>query len=351
MSETSIEFQKIDLRSASDHEYESLHAFKSVLDSEAFPDDPVMPLDERIQDWKNIPDLIEAHSYIGWNSTRSQVIAFGAVYTKHTGDNEHAANFRVEVLPEFRCQGLGREVLNTLLPTIKEQNRSLLIAWANDRVPAAAIFLERLGARPGLAGKVNQLKVAEFARGLMDHWLQQSENLSSEFELGLWEGGFPEERIVETATLIEKLANDQPRDDLEIEDEKFTPDFLRQIQKNLIAAGEQLWAMYIMDRANQKLIGLTEVAWHPNRPMILNQGFTAVDSAYRNKGLGRWLKATMMKKILEERPQVKFIRTRNANSNAPMLKINNEMGFQPYNAITAWQVKTEQVEEYLSKRT
>jgi hypothetical protein len=55
----------------------------------------------------------------------------------------------------------------------------------------------------------------------------------------------------------------------------------------------------------------------------------------------------MMQKILKERPEVEFIRTRNANSNAPMLKINVEMGFKPYIANTVWQIETEKVENYL----
>ena len=94
-------------------------------------------------------------------------------------------------------------------------------------------------------------------------------------------------------------------------------------------------------------MGLTEVIWSLNRPHILNQGFTAVYPDYRNKGLGRWLKAEMITKILNERPEVQFIRTGNANSNAPMLKINNEMGFQAYYASTIWQIDTAQVEKYL----
>jgi hypothetical protein len=66
--------------------------------------------------------------------------------------------------------------------------------------------------------------------------------------------------------------------------------------------------------------------------------------------LGHWLKAEMMNKILMERPEVEFVRTGNANSNAPMLKINTEMGFKPYIANTIWQVDTAQVEKYLQER-
>lgn len=349
MSDT-IDFQQIDLRAASEHEYKSLAEFKNKLDKEFFPDDPPAALEERIQDWKHIPSFVEYVAYIGWNRSRSGVIAYCECGIEHTGSNEHVAYFRIEVLPEYRCQGFGRQMLGMILPFVKKHNRSLLMVWSNDRVPAAATFLERIGGRRGQEGRVNQLKISELDRDLIDRWLKQNEHLASEFELGLWTGEFPEDRLEEIAALLQKLANDQPRDNLEIEDMKFTPEMIREMQQNMLATGDQRWMLHVLDRSNQKLVGWTEVYWHPNRPMILNQGFTAVDATYRNKGLGRWLKATMMKKILEERPQVEFVRTRNANSNAPMLKINDEMGFKPYNSITAWQINAEQIENYLNEK-
>jgi len=52
--------------------------------------------------------------------------------------------------------------------------------------------------------------------------------------------------------------------------------------------------------------------------------------------------------VLAERPEVVFVRTGNANQNAPMLKINTEMGFKPYQAQTLWQIETQKVVDYLS---
>ena len=98
-----------------------------------------------------------------------------------------------------------------------------------------------------------------------------------------------------------------------------------------------------------KFAGYTEVFWNPNRPQIIVQGITGVFPQYRNKGLGRWLKAEMLDKILKERSQAKFIRTENADSNAPMMKINHELGFRPYIANCIWQMKTDQVVTYLQK--
>lgn len=350
MSDISGGFQLLDLHSASEHEYACLVEFKNKLNKEYYPDDPPVPLEEQIQGWKNIPDLVEVQTYAGWNSSGSQILASCDIDIEKTETNKHIAYFRIEVLPEYRCQGLARQMLKLILPFAKERDRSLLMGWVNDRIPAAEIFMEHIGARKGLEGYTNQLKTAEFDRSLMDRWLEKREDLGRDFEMGLWDGAVPEEHLVETADLMSKLANDQPRDSLEMEDMKFTPEILRQIEKYFFGKGNKRWILYLIDRANQKFIGLTEVVWSPNRPGILNQGFTAVDSGYRNKGLGRWLKASMMKKILQERPEVEFIRTGNANSNAPMLKINREMGFKPYFANTLWQVDTAQVEKYLEER-
>jgi len=89
------------------------------------------------------------------------------------------------------------------------------------------------------------------------------------------------------------------------------------------------------------------VVWNPNRPDVIGQGITGVFPQYRNKGLGRWLKAEMLDKILKERSQAKFVRTGNADMNVPMMKINTELGFRPYIGECIWQVHTDKVAEYL----
>jgi len=76
---------------------------------------------------------------------------------------------------------------------------------------------------------------------------------------------------------------------------------------------------------------------------------TGVFPEYRNKGLGRWLKAAMLEKVLKERPEVKYVRTGNADVNAAMLKINTELGFQPYMADALWQVEIDRVLTYLGQ--
>ncbi len=108
--------------------------------------------------------------------------------------------------------------------------------------------------------------------------------------------------------------------------------------------------MYVRERSTGKFAGFTEVVWNQNRPQIVEQHGTAVFPQYRNHGLGRWLKAAMLDRVLRERPQVRFVRTGNADSNAAMLKINMELGFKPAFSMCMWQVELERVFDYLGKK-
>jgi hypothetical protein len=77
------------------------------------------------------------------------------------------------------------------------------------------------------------------------------------------------------------------------------------------------------------------------------QGNTGVRPEHRGHALGKWLKATMLQRIFDERPQAEEIRTGNADSNDAMLGINRALGFKPHRAHTTWQVTTAQVRKYL----
>jgi GNAT superfamily N-acetyltransferase len=99
-----------------------------------------------------------------------------------------------------------------------------------------------------------------------------------------------------------------------------------------------------------RVAGFSELFITHSRPETLEQGLTAVFPEYRNRGLGRWLKAAMVEKVLDELPEAREIRTGNADVNEPMLNINREMGFRPMESNAVWQTLIERVERYLAER-
>lgn len=337
-------------KNASQFEYAALNRHTNRIRCERLPDDPPVPLAETIQNLQNIPAFADLRLWAAWNADRSEMIALGNVVITRMEENKHLAQFDITVAPEYRLQGLGRRLLGRIAEVVEQEDRRLLMTSTVDRIPGGAAFMIRLGAQKGLQGHTNQLRIADLDPGLMDNWLARGQKNLTGFDLGFWDGAYPEEQLQAIAELSD-LTNQQPLGDLEIEDMHMTPEQLRQLEQNIFARGYLRWTFYILDRANGKFAGYTETIWNPSRPEILLQEMTGVFPKYRNKGLGRWLKAAMLEKVLRERPQVKYVRTGNADSNAAMLKINTELGFKPYTANTLWQVDLQKVLQYLQSHS
>jgi mycothiol synthase len=346
MSTPTYKIHPLDIFAASKDEYTAMNRHANRIRQERQPDDPPIPLEEAIQNMQNLPPFVDVKMWVIWNAGQSETIAQGNVVMLRIEENKHLAQFEITVLPEYRQQGLGRQLLGLIAGAAQQGERRLLMTDTTDRVPGGEAFMLRIGANKGMETHVNQLQIADLDRDQIARWINLGESNLAEFELGFWEGAYPEEQIQQIAELYD-LTNQQPFDNLEIEDMHMTPEQLRQMEKNSFSRGNQRWTCYVVNRSTGKFTGYTETVWNPNRPELLRQDMTGVFPQYRNRGLGRWLKAAMLDKVLKERPQVKYVRTGNADSNAAMLKINTELGFKPYMANTLWQVELQKVLDYL----
>jgi hypothetical protein len=79
------------------------------------------------------------------------------------------------------------------------------------------------------------------------------------------------------------------------------------------------------------------MTWRPGKPWLVEQGDTAVHADHRGHRIGWWLKAVNALRVLDEKPNVRFIETWNDGGNRWMLDINDAMGFRP---VATW-IETE----------
>jgi GNAT superfamily N-acetyltransferase len=93
--------------------------------------------------------------------------------------------------------------------------------------------------------------------------------------------------------------------------------------------------------------GMTEVIVYGHKPWFVMQQGTTTLAPYRGRGLGRWLKAEMYHQLREHHPEARIIETGNADSNAPMRAINDEMGFRLHVQHTIRQTDIDVVEASL----
>ena len=95
--------------------------------------------------------------------------------------------------------------------------------------------------------------------------------------------------------------------------------------------------------------GTTEVFVNRHRPAASWQWSTVVLPAHRGRGIGRWVKAAMWQRLRTTEPEVTALETGNAASNAHMLAINIEMGFQPTHLTGCWQAGIDTLEANISR--
>lgn len=340
-----LETKVFNPQEASEAEFVALNVFGNVMRAESMPDDPPRTLDETVRGLRSIPPFVEFWMWAVWCG--NDIVATADIGLWRVEHNQHAAEFDIAVLPTWRRRGIAKELLKRVVEVAQRENRRLLLCNTNSFVPAGEAFMKRLDAEMGLALHINQLDLAELDRNLLGEWIERGQEQASDFELGLWEGLYPEEEYA-TIVRMKEVMNTAPRDRLDVEDITWTVEQLKQMEESLAKQKVERWTMFARHKGSGQVAGYTEVFWNPDQPETLQQGDTGVFPEYRNRGLGRWLKAAMVEKVLRDRPQVKRIRTANAYSNASMLRINEQMGFKPYKSVFTWQVEVGKVVEYLA---
>jgi GNAT superfamily N-acetyltransferase len=326
-----------------------MNVFDNRKLEESRPGDPPDDLDDTVRNWTSPPVFEERCIWITERATDGCIVARGTVTWWDIGQNRHLADVDLYVLPEMRRRRLATPLLGRIAAAAHTAGRHLLLFVTEPSVPAGPVLMERVGAEEGLRAHTNQVNVSDVDASLMRRWQESARERASDFDLGCWDGRYPEDDIDAIIELM-KVMNTAPRDDLDVEDFHLTVDEVRELERVGDLLQEERWTMYACHQPSGEFAGFTEVRYKPSHPHLVHQGDTGVLPKFRNRGLGRWMKAAMIERVVRERPGVRYVRTGNADSNAAMHSINREMGFRPYKSWTIWQAETSHVMDYVRSR-
>lgn len=139
--------------------------------------------------------------------------------------------------------------------------------------------------------------------------------------------------------------NDALRGTLDVEIHVYSGASLRDLDAASAASGDATWTLLVRRRGGDDgaFAGFTDVYWNPGNARVAHQGGTAVAPEHRGHALGKWLKAHMLERLHCERPDVRVVRTGNADTNAAMLGINEALGFTVAREAIVWQVATDEL--------
>jgi len=164
---------------------------------------------------------------------------------------------------------------------------------------------------------VDWLRLGDMARGV-----------GSGYRIEYHPGGPPEEMYEAYAT-AKAYVRELPTSDLELRPSSYDAQRLRASLATLHARGLKPYIVLAVHEASGAVAGLTEVVVPAQRPTRADQYDTIVVRAHRGYGLGRALKARMLFELRAAEPQLRDVQTWNAAENEYMLRVNNELGFQP----------------------
>jgi GNAT superfamily N-acetyltransferase len=108
--------------------------------------------------------------------------------------------------------------------------------------------------------------------------------------------------------------------------------------------------LVLLRAPNGSVAGLSEAGWDIRAPSIVRQQLTAVTRPWRGRGIGRALKAAMLRQVHEMHPEATVIGTNNAEVNAPILSINARAGFKVAWRNVDYQVTREVLDEWERSR-
>lgn len=339
--DTSYALREVDLPRLPDEEATRVGRLMQALARERVPEDPDVPIDLVV---RRLRARLETGETRDWLATLGDEVVGHAQITRwKVAENPHWRESWVAVHPGHRRRGLGRRLFAEVVAAAGDAEEIVVSSFTSDRVPAGEAFARRIGAKEGLSNRTSQLVLAEVDRGLVAEWAALD---PAGYRLVWIDGDVPDELMANVIAAYDTM-NTAPRGDLQMGDWRTTSAEIRDWDRARGVTGAQRRLLLAIHEATGETAGFTEVAMNPGAPWHVGQNGTAVVPAHRGHGLGKWLKAAMIRRILAEWPEARFIRTGNAYSNAPMLSINDRLGFRVAWSMMIWQVGIRRARSYL----
>jgi len=348
-----FEFRKVDILTLSREDWNLYHEFRRKRHQEFAPEDPYVTneaYEKSLRVQATSPEFLVNFFFIFEKLNGKMVGRFAFITIRETNpsykNNKNLLQLDVALLSEYRRKGIGTEVMKKLYEFAEENNKSLIMADSSEEDGKA--FLQAMGAQIALSGMENRLNLEQVDWNMVKTWIKEGPKRSPESVLHFVDS-IPEDIIEKYCEVYTETLNQQPFGDLEIGAIIYSPEIFVDRAKRWLSLGYTHLTMYTQEE-NGDISGLTEMLYNPSRETFIQQLLTGVQKTYRGRGLGKWLKAEMLLKTKEMFPKVRTVTTGNATTNAPMISINDRLGFKPHKESITAQIHLEKLGEYLKKK-
>jgi GNAT superfamily N-acetyltransferase len=140
------------------------------------------------------------------------------------------------------------------------------------------------------------------------------------------------------ADLTSRMSTDAPLDDLVWEPEVFDADRMRESDRRSELRGNISYVTAARHDESGSVVGFTRIVVARDVRTAAQQWQTIVLPDHRGHRLGMLVKVENLAHLRRYEPEVSVIHTGNADSNAPMLRVNVALGFVPVRQWSEWEL-------------
>jgi GNAT superfamily N-acetyltransferase len=250
-------------------------------------------------------------------------------------DNNHLGWASIEVHPDLRRRGHGSELLAFGTEVVRQAGRRVLGTDGWDTEGSRA-FAARHGFEQKSVEVDRRQLVADLDWTVLDKLYDEAIHAAGDYRL-LRIIGAVDDDMVDDVVAVTAAVNDAPTDDLDIEDEVYSPERLRAFEQALADWGQTLYRVVAQHKETGELGGHSLIGVERERPAVGWQLDTAVVRAHRGHRLGLLLKIDLLRWLRDTEPQLATIDTWNAESNQHMIAVNEQLGYQIVGRTIAYQ--------------
>jgi len=336
--------EAFELAMLSDRDIRQIAELRNALGGERFPEDPPTPTEVAVDRLRARPKMIEFTDWLA-RAADGQIVGTATLIRIVAETNQLYRETEIGVLPGHRRRGLARRFLREMVDAVPAEAVKLQFS-TNGRIPAGEAFTKAVGASEVLRARFSQLAVGEVDRAMTADWAKLD---PPGYRLAWVDADVTDELMAHVVTAYEAM-NTAPRGASAMEDWHITAAEVREFDRARKATGRERRLVLAIDDATGETAGYTEVVYDPRVPHVIQQQGTAVIPAHRGRGIGKWVKAAMLERVLGEWPDARYIRTGNASVNAPMLAINTRLGFRHAWDGALWEASVADLRAYLERR-
>jgi hypothetical protein len=273
-----------------------------------------------------------SHSFVAWDG--DEVLGSAEVEWWEAEDNKHLAWMHFTVLPSRASDALYGVLLDPVVAVAHDVGRTSLTAEVQPGSPAQEYVASR-GAQRRSREQHNVAPVGAVPRAELAAIVAA---VPEGYERWAFDGACPDDLMDAYSTLVHTM-NTAPRDDLPMEDIVFSPERIREWEEAVAARGHEMWTVGARSADTGELAAFTQLIVAPEWPEVAEQEDTAVAVAHRGPGLGLWVKALNLLRLMDERPAAQRVSTWNAASNDHMIRVNRALGFACEHEWETWELK------------